>query len=51
MIKSIFAEMFNQEEKILMETKFYFYIQQPKYGEFIFRNYRNKEANKFCVMK
>ena len=30
-----------------MEFKFYFYIQQPKYGEFIFRNNKNKEADKF----
>ena len=47
MIKPIFADMFKQQDKILMEIKFCFYIQQPKYGEFIFRNYKNKEANKF----
>ena len=44
--------MFKQQDKILMITKFCFYIQQTKYGEFIFRNYKNKinkkEVNKFA---
>lgn len=38
-IKSIFAEMFKQQEKILMETKSCFYIQQPKYGTKVWRTY------------
>ena len=34
-IKFIFAEMFKQQGKILIETKFCFYIHQPKNIEVI----------------
>ena len=34
--------MLKQQEKVLMETKFCFYIHQPKNGEVIGRIYKNK---------
>ena len=39
-IKSIFTEMFKQQEEILRKTKFCFYIHQPNNMELINRNYK-----------
>ena len=43
----IFTEMFKQQNKILIETRFCFYIHNPKNGELIVRNYK-KTTNKFA---
>ena len=41
-IKFIFTKMFKQQGKILIETKFCFYIHQPNNIEVIGRNYKTK---------
>ena len=41
-MKFIFREMFKQQGKILIETKFCFYIHQPNNIKVIDRNYKKK---------
>ena len=47
-IKFIFTKIFKQQGKILIETKFCFYVHQPNNIEVIGRNYKTKmTTNKF----
>ena len=46
-IKFIFTAVFKHQGKILIETKFCFYIHQPKNIEVTDRNYTKMAANKF----
>ena len=38
--------MFKQQDKILIQTKFCFYVHKPKNGAVIVRNYKKKKKKK-----